>query len=166
MSYKALIVRPVFKFGLFGLDSDSPNDVKHNKEIPLLEEKDGDPFNDWFWISQRVTQTEQTWDFKLLKQINDPPVVLYIKGTLLKEDSLAVAIVGSRRCSTYGSEQASRFSHLLASSGFTILSGMARGIDTAVHQGTLSANGRTIAVQGTGLAKIFPSENISIYRLT
>ena len=65
-----------------------------------------------------------------LKQIYDPPPVLYVKGTLERADSLAIAIVGSRRHSTYGAEQASRFAHMLASAGFTIVSGMARGIDT------------------------------------
>jgi DNA processing protein len=100
-----------------------------------------------------------------LKQIYDPPPVIYIKGTLKKQDGLAISIVGSRRCSTYGSEQSSRFAYLLASAGFTIVSGMARGIDTAAHRGALKAQGRTIAVQGCGLNNIFPPENEKLFAL-
>ncbi len=100
-----------------------------------------------------------------LKQIYDPPPVLYFKGTLTRLDNLAIAIVGSRRCSLYGQQQASQFAHLLAAAGFTIISGMARGIDTAAHQGALSAQGRTIAVQGCGLANIFPPENNKLFDL-
>ncbi|HOL30709.1 MAG TPA: DNA-processing protein DprA [Anaerohalosphaeraceae bacterium] len=98
-----------------------------------------------------------------LKAIYDPPPVLYVKGTLTRADTLALAIVGSRRCTLYGTEQAGRFAHLLASAGFTIVSGGARGIDAAAHRGALSAKGRTIVVQGSGLANPFPAENQKLF---
>src|SRR4030042_1874131 len=77
----------------------------------------------------------------LLARTYDPPPVLYIKGTLGTSDNLAISIVGSRRCSLYGQEQASQFAHFLSGAGFTICSGMARGIDTAAHTGAVSAGG-------------------------
>ncbi|MFC1765476.1 DNA-processing protein DprA [Planctomycetota bacterium] len=98
-----------------------------------------------------------------LKSIYDPPPVLYIKGRLQSEHALAVAIVGARRASIYGQEQASRLAYQLASSGFTVISGMARGIDTAAHQGALAAGGQTLAIQGCGLARIFPPENQTLF---
>jgi DNA processing protein len=101
----------------------------------------------------------------VLKQIYDPPPVLYIKGNLSRQDNLCISIVGCRHCSLYGQEQSSRLAHFLSSAGFTICSGMARGIDTAAHQGALSAGGRTIAVQGCGLANVFPPENKKLFEL-
>jgi len=98
-----------------------------------------------------------------LKRIYDPPPILYVKGTLKTSDALAVAIVGTRRCTTYGREQSSRLGYMLASTGFTITSGLASGIDTAAHLGAIKAQGRTIAVQGCGLARIFPPENKKLF---
>jgi DNA processing protein len=94
-----------------------------------------------------------------LKQIHDPPIVLYVKGQLETQDKLAVAIVGSRKCSHYGRMTAERLAGELSGYGITVVSGMARGIDTAAHCGTLRAKGRTIAVLGSGLLKIYPPEN-------
>ncbi|MCH9023017.1 MAG: DNA-protecting protein DprA [Planctomycetes bacterium] len=96
---------------------------------------------------------------KRLREILDRPVVLYVKGELLSRDSLSISIVGSRYCSHYGLEQASRLSHELAGMGFTIVSGLARGIDTAAHRGALTGLGRTIGVQACGLSMVYPEEN-------
>ncbi len=94
-----------------------------------------------------------------LRNIPDPPPVLYLKGRLTAEDNLALAIVGSRRASLYGLSSAEHFAGELAGLGFSIVSGMARGIDTAAHRGALKAGGRTIAVIGSGFNHIYPREN-------
>ncbi|PIR65634.1 MAG: DNA-protecting protein DprA [Candidatus Omnitrophica bacterium CG10_big_fil_rev_8_21_14_0_10_43_8] len=94
-----------------------------------------------------------------LKEIHDPPVVLYVKGSFKKEDKQAVAIVGSRRCSSYGRNTAARFASGLAGLGITVVSGMARGIDTAAHSAAVNSRARTIAVLGSGLSRIYPPEN-------
>jgi len=96
---------------------------------------------------------------RLLRQIPDPPVCLYVRGQLLPEDDFAVAVVGSRRSTTYGQEQARRFGYLLAQNGLTVVSGMAMGIDSCAHRGALSAGGRTVAVLGSGLLNVYPPRN-------
>ncbi len=94
-----------------------------------------------------------------LRQIYDPPLVLYVWGKLERADRVAVGVVGSRRATHYGIQCARRLSFQLASAGVTVLSGLARGIDTAAHEGALAAKGRTVAVLGSGLAKLYPAEN-------
>lgn len=90
-------------------------------------------------------------------------MVLYVRGELTEEDALAIAMVGSRRPTFYGRKQAKRLSSGLASYGFTVVSGLARGIDTETHEGALAAGGRTIAVLGTGLGVVYPPENAELY---
>lgn len=94
-----------------------------------------------------------------LKEIPDAPIVLYVKGELRDTDTVAVAVVGTRRCSIYGSEQARRFGELLAGAGFTLISGLARGIDSFAHHGAADAGGRSIAILGSGLTEVYPPEN-------
>ncbi|OGB89185.1 DNA protecting protein DprA [candidate division WOR-1 bacterium RIFCSPHIGHO2_01_FULL_53_15] len=101
---------------------------------------------------------------KNLKNIYDPPPVLYVKGDLLPSDGRSLAIVGTRRASRYGLETAKKFAGELAALGMTIVSGLASGIDTAAHQGALEANGRTIAVFGCGVDVIYPPHNKEMSR--
>src|SRR2546423_10486876 len=102
-----------------------------------------------------VTQTDPEYP-ELLRQIYDPPLVLYVKGGLTAKDKNAVAMVGSRMTTHYGIEVARKLAYQLGYVGVTVVSGAARGIDTAAHQGALAAKGRTIAVLGTGIKVILP----------
>jgi DNA processing protein len=109
-----------------------------------------------------VTQEDEDYP-ELLRQIYDPPIVLYVKGTLSKGDKNGVAMVGSRQTTHYGIEVARKLSYQLAYIGVTVVSGGARGIDTAAHQGALSGKGRTICVLGTGINIVFPPENGELF---
>lgn len=98
-----------------------------------------------------------------LRRMSDPPIVLYVRGNWLGSDSeRSVAIVGTRQATPYGATTARRFGRELADAGCTIISGLARGIDTAAHWGALDAGGRTIAVLGFGLAELYPPENAEL----
>ena len=97
-----------------------------------------------------------------LKEIDTPPIVLYIRGELTPEDSLSLSLVGSRDAKDYGRKASYRLSYQLAQRGLTIVSGLARGIDTAAHRGALEAGGRTIAVMGSGLSFIYPATNTDL----
>lgn len=94
-----------------------------------------------------------------LKEIPGCPIVLYVLGNIIADDSLAIGIVGSRRASLYGLSNAEKFAAELGAQGVTIVSGMARGVDTYAHRGALKVNGRTIAVMGSGFSHIYPPEN-------
>jgi len=98
----------------------------------------------------------------LLREIHDPPIVLYVRGKITARDRNAVAVVGSRKASHYATECAKKLSFQMAYAGLTVVSGLARGIDTAAHQGALAAKGRTIAVIGAGLAQLYPPENAQL----
>ncbi len=99
-----------------------------------------------------------------LKQIDDPPPVLYVKGTLEPEDERAVAVVGTRSPTTYGREAADTLSGELARSGITIVSGLALGVDTVAHRAALTQAGRTIAVVANGLDITYPRDNAGLER--
>jgi DNA processing protein len=100
----------------------------------------------------------------LLRTTPDPPLTLYVKGAFEPRDLNGLAIVGSRKCSFYGREQAERFAALLAGAGFTVISGGARGIDSAAHRGAMShPHGRTGAVLGSGVDVPYPPENDSLF---
>ena len=94
-----------------------------------------------------------------LKTIHYPPPVLYFKGTIVESDKNSISIVGTRKATYYGKMAAEKLSKDLVLAGLTIISGMARGIDTAAHKGALSVNGRTIAVLGCGVDHMYPPEN-------
>jgi DNA processing protein len=122
------------------------------RELHLLKEAGG----------KIVTLKDDAYP-KRLRDIYDPPMLLYVRGELKKEDELAVSIVGSRKTSPYGRWTTEKISQELARRGVTIVSGMARGIDSLAHWGAISGEGRTIAVLGCGVDVIYPRENRNLF---
>lgn len=101
----------------------------------------------------------------LLREIDDPPPVLYVRGDWQScFDQPCIGVIGSRKCSTYGENASEMLSRDLASRGITVVSGLARGIDTAGHRGAIRGHGKTVAVMGTGLDSIYPKENNGLVR--
>lgn len=129
-------------------------------------------FNDSSFAKRQLTKMEQCgarlitfWDKEFpeqLKNIYDPPAFLFVIGTLRGEDKNAIAVVGSRRPSNYGRVVTERLTSELANKGLTIVSGLAYGIDTLAHAQALQSGGRTIAVLGSGVDMIYPTENRSL----
>lgn len=105
-----------------------------------------------------ITQESPSYP-KQLREIHAPPIVLYVWGELEDRDHHAIGIIGARRTTHYGTESAKKLAYQLAYAGLTVVSGLARGIDTAAHQGAIAAKGRTIAVIGSGLSRLYPPEN-------
>lgn len=99
---------------------------------------------------------------KLLKEIYDPPIILYYMGKILPEDARAIGIVGTRKITGYGQAVTEKFATELSQAGLTIISGLARGVDACAHRAVVEMGGRTLAVLGGGLKKIFPPENIAL----
>ncbi len=108
-----------------------------------------------------MTQSDEGYP-KRLRELTDAPVALYVMGEFKEGDERNVAVVGTRRASTYGRDCAERLAYQLVQAGFVVTSGLARGIDTAAHAGALKAGGRTLAFIGSGLDCIYPEENLDL----
>lgn len=113
--------------------------------------------------AQLVTLVDECYP-PLLKQIPDAPVILYVRGSLLTEDQRALAIVGTRKATTYGKDVAGLLAGQLAERGITVISGLAHGIDAAAHRAALEAGGRTIAVMGCGIDQVYPRDHGELAR--
>lgn len=107
---------------------------------------------------QILAETDEVYP-SILRQIPDPPPILFVRGELKPQDGLAIGIVGTRHATHYGLRQAERLSASLARAGLTIISGLARGVDAAAHRGAMAAGGRTLAVLGSGVLSIYPPEH-------
>lgn len=130
--------------------------LKRRAEVEDLVEKE------WKILADRgvtlLTLEDERYP-QLMKPIFDPPMLLYVQGELFSKDGEGLAVVGSRKATPYGKLMAERLSEGVAERGVTIVSGMARGVDTSAHQAALGVGGRTVAVLGSGLAECYPPEN-------
>lgn len=168
--YKTLIERFGSPEGAFRASLQELVGIKGLKRDVALAIKG---FKDWGWVGKelelvkrhgvRLLTLKDKGYPKNLLAIYDPPPYLYIKGNIEEADEVAVAIVGSRLPTPYGIAVTERIAGDLASSGVTVVSGMARGCDTAAHRGALRAGGRTIAILGCGVDVIYPKENKRLY---
>lgn len=126
--------------------------VRHSVDLPrYLESIQKKGIHILTWEDERYPRR--------LKEIDQPPPVLYVRGTLGQDDDVAVAIVGTRRASVYGRQVAEELAAYLARNGVTVVSGLARGVDTYAHQAAVKNGGRTLAVLGCGVDIIYPPEN-------
>jgi len=157
--------RKIFEVGLAGLMA--VEDVSNSRAEAIRD------FDGWERVEKEkraikqlniniIKYTDNDYP-ETLRQLDDAPVLLFTKGTLIAEDRYAVAMVGSRKMTAYGSYMANRISADLAACGITVVSGMARGIDTVSHKGALRAGGRSIAVLGCGLDTPYPPENRELF---
>ena len=132
----------------------------------IIQARSGDALEKaWALIEQKQIQV-LTWDDedypRRLKEIDQPPPVLYVRGTLTEQDEWAVAIVGTRRVTGYGRQVTEEVAVFLAQNGITVVSGLARGVDAVAHESSLRAGGRTIAVLGNGVDRVYPPEHINL----
>jgi len=147
----------------------SASELKQVEDIGETRAKNIVSFNQWDIIDREIEKAEKSRVQliprndraypEMMKRIHGAPTVLYVKGELKDTDRYAIAMVGSRISSNYGMQIAERMGHKLSASGLTVVSGMARGIDSVSHKGALKAGGRTIAVLGSGLDVPYPPEN-------
>ena len=131
--------------------SDWENLTNPSSELTLAKERN----------IQILTQQDEDYP-AALRDSYDAPVILYVWGQLEERDLHSIGIVGSRKLTHYGREAARKFAFQLAGAGLTVISGLARGIDTAAHEGALAAKGRTIGVLGSGLMQVYPPENLAL----
>ena len=138
--------------------------IRINDNRPILEEQLQKELEKLSKIGGRIITI---WDKEfpsLLKKIYDPPLLLYVKGEFHEKDNYAISIVGTRQPSNYGKIQADKFASELAEQNITIVSGLARGIDTTAHNAAIKSGGRTIAVLGSGIDVIYPPENRKLFQ--